>query len=54
MGRSVLFPGDDDPMSLALAVAAVVREGREPEDAVDRLMASRNQSFDAVTRWLTR
>jgi hypothetical protein len=41
-------------MSFALAVNAVVREGRQPEDALDRLMASRNQHFDAVTRWLTR
>lgn len=54
MGRSVLFPADDDPMSVALAVSAVVREGRSPEDAIDRLMASRDQSFDALTRWLTR
>lgn len=54
MGRSVLFPGDDDPMSFALAVSAVVREGRETEDALDRLMASRGQSFDSLTRWLTR
>ncbi len=54
IGRSVLFPGDDDPLSFALAVNAVVREGREPEGALDRLMASRNQNFDALTRWLTR
>jgi DhnA family fructose-bisphosphate aldolase class Ia len=54
IGRSVLFPGDDDPMSFALAVNAVVREGREPEGAIDRLMASRSQSFDFLTRWLTR
>ncbi len=54
IGRSVLFPGDDDPLSFALAVNAVVREGREVEGAIDRLMASRNQGFDALTRWLTR
>jgi len=54
IGRSVLFPGDDDPLSFALAVNAVVREGREPEGALDRLMASRSQNSDALTRWLTR
>ena len=54
IGRSVLFPGDDDPLSFALAVNAVVREGRETEGALDRLMASRNQNSDALTRWLTR
>ena len=54
MGRSVLFPGDDDPMSFALAVIAVVREGRDPEGAIDRLMASRNQNLDSLTRWLSR
>jgi DhnA family fructose-bisphosphate aldolase class Ia len=54
MGRSVLFPGDDDPLSFALAATVVVREGREADDAIDRLMASRNQGFDALTRWLSR
>jgi hypothetical protein len=54
IGRSVLFPGDDDPLSFALSVNAVVREGREIESALDRLIASRNQGFNAVTRWLTR
>jgi len=54
MGRSVLFPGDDDPMSFALAIAVVVREGREQEEAIDRLTASRNRDSDALTRWLTR
>jgi hypothetical protein len=54
IGRSVLFPGDDDPLSFALAVNAVVREGREPDGALDRLMASRSQNADALARWLTR
>lgn len=54
IGRSSLFPGDDDPMAFALAVSAVVKEGREPEGAVDRLMASRNQNLEALSRWLTR
>jgi hypothetical protein len=54
IGRSVLFPGDDDPLSFALAVNAVMREGRDPNGALDRLMASRNQHLDSVTRWLTR
>jgi len=54
IGRSVLFPGDDDPLSFALAVNSVVREGRDPSGALDRLMASRNQHFDAVTRWVSR
>jgi DhnA family fructose-bisphosphate aldolase class Ia len=54
VGRSVLFPGDDDPLSLALAVNMVVRGGTDIEGAIDRLMASRNQNFDAITRWLVR
>jgi len=54
MGRSILFPGDDDPLALALAVNAVMREGREAEGAIDRLMASRNQNSDFLSRWLTR
>jgi len=54
IGRSVLFPGDDDPLSFALTVNVVVREGQEPEGALDRLMASRGHHFDALTRWLTR
>lgn len=54
IGRSVLFPGDDDPLSLALAVNAVVREGRDVEGAIDRLMASRDQHREALARWLAR
>ncbi len=54
IGRSVLFPGDDDPLAFALAVNAVVREGRDVSGAIDRLMASRNQRIDSLTRWLTR
>jgi hypothetical protein len=54
IGRSVLFPGDDDPLSFALAVNSVVREGRDVSGAIDRLMASRNQRIDALTRWLSR
>jgi DhnA family fructose-bisphosphate aldolase class Ia len=54
IGRSALFPGDDDPLALALAINAVLREGREADGAIDRLMASRNQKSDFLTRWLTR
>jgi hypothetical protein len=54
MGRSVLFPGDDDPLAVALGVNVVMREGRGVDGAVDRLMASRGQNIDALTRWLAR
>jgi len=54
VGRTVLFPGDDDPLAFVLAVNAIVREGRDVDGAIDRLMASRSQGGDFVTRWLAR
>jgi len=52
VGRNVTYPGDDDPLAVMLAVAGIVHEGLAAEAATDRLMKSRDQNFDALTRWI--
>jgi DhnA family fructose-bisphosphate aldolase class Ia len=52
VGRNVTFPGDDDPLAVALAVNGVVHEGLTADQAVERLMKSRDENFDALTKWL--
>ena len=52
VGRNVLFPGDDDPLSMTAAVAAVIRYGTGPEDAVLAMDQARNTSMDALARYL--
>ena len=51
VGRNVLFPGDDDPLSMTAAVAAVIRYGTGPEDAVLAMDQVRHTSMDALARY---
>jgi DhnA family fructose-bisphosphate aldolase class Ia len=52
VGRNVLFPGDEDPLSMTAAVAAVIRHGTTPAGAVLAMDEARNTSMDALTRYL--
>lgn len=52
VGRNVTFPGTDDPLAVALAVAGIVHAGDSQDAAVSRLMDSRDQNMDALTRWI--
>jgi predicted methyltransferase len=52
VGRNVTFPGDDDPLAVALAVNGIVHEGLTADEAVERLMESRDHNSDALTKWL--
>jgi len=52
VGRNVTFPGDDDPLAVARAIHAVVHEGLDAEQAVDRLMKERDDNLDALTKYL--
>ncbi|MBI3763984.1 MAG: deoxyribose-phosphate aldolase [Chloroflexi bacterium] len=47
-GRNVLFPGDDDPYAVAVAVQAVVHEGLTAEEAVTRLEGERDKGFSRL------
>ena len=52
VGRNVHHPGADDPLAVALAVYSIVHEGCSGDEAVARLMGSRNLSLDALTRYV--
>jgi DhnA family fructose-bisphosphate aldolase class Ia len=52
VGRNVTFPGKDDPLAVALAINGIVHEALSAGQAIDRLMASRDQNSDALTKWL--
>jgi hypothetical protein len=52
VGRNVLFPGDEDPLGMTEAVAAVIRHGSSPEGAVRAMDEARNTLINAVTRYL--
>jgi len=53
VGRNVTFPGKDDPLAVALAINGVVHENLSAEQAVNRLMESRDTNLDALAKWLS-
>ena len=52
VGRNVMFPGDEDPLSMTAAVTAVVRQGLDPEAALPLMEGLRDTRMDALTRYL--
>jgi hypothetical protein len=48
IGRTVLYPGDDDPRAVAAAVTAVVRDGAGVDDALAALEAERGKDPSLV------
>ena len=52
VGRNITFPGQDDPLAVALAVNAVVHEGATVEQAVEVLMGRRDHNFDVLIKYL--
>jgi hypothetical protein len=52
VGRNVLFPGDEDPLGMTAAVAAVIRHGTSPEGAVRAMDEARNTLMNDITRYL--
>lgn len=51
VGRNVLFPGDDDPLAMTVAVNAVVHNDATAENAVRLMPEMRNSSMDAIARY---
>lgn len=54
VGRNVLFPGDDDPLAVALAINGVVHKGFSTDDAVAEMGKVRGTNMDALTKVLTK
>lgn len=52
VGRNVTFPGDEDPLAVALAVWGIVHEGLTFEEARARLDEVRGRDMDLLARYL--
>lgn len=52
VGRNVLFPGEDDPLAIALAVSQIVHRGVTAEKALQHVADARGREMDALTRWV--
>jgi len=53
VGRNVLYPGDDDPMAVAMAVHRIVHDGVSGEEAVDYLQSIRGTNMDALCKYFS-
>lgn len=51
VGRNVLFPGDEDPLAISAAVAAIIHEGAAATDAASQIAGARNTQLDAVSKY---
>ncbi len=52
VGRNVLYPGDDDPMAVAMAIQKIVQDGITAEEAVDYLQSIRGENMDLLHRYM--
>src|SRR5450759_4573543 len=52
VGRNVLYPGDEDPLAMALAAGGIVHEGWSVETALQSMAANRGRDMDRLSRWL--
>jgi DhnA family fructose-bisphosphate aldolase class Ia len=53
VGRNVLYPGDDDPMAVAMAIQKIVQDGISADEAVEYLMSIRGQNMDLLQKYLS-
>ncbi len=52
VGRNVLYPGNDDPMAVAMAIQKIVQDGISADEAVEVLMSLRGQDMDWLHKYL--
>lgn len=52
VGRNMLFPGDDDPMAVAMAVQRIVHDGLSADEAVEYIASVRGQNMDLLHRYV--
>lgn len=52
VGRNMLFPGDDDPMAVAMAVQRIVHDGLSAEEAVEYIASVRGQNVDMLHKYI--
>lgn len=51
VGRNVIFPGDDDPLAMTVAITAVIRNGAPPHTAVEMMAGVRDSKMDGLTQY---
>jgi hypothetical protein len=49
-GRNVLYPGDEDPLGMAAAVAGIIHHGWPVERALDEIAAHQKRGLDFLAR----
>jgi len=52
VGRNALFPGPEDPLTVARAIHAIVHDGLSADAALVVVRAQRGEDLDALTRWM--
>ena len=48
-GRNILYPGDDDPLAVALAVSEVIHKHKTVSESLSILKNSRGKELDYLT-----
>lgn len=51
VGRNVLYPGDEDPLAMAMAVGGIIHQSWTAKQALELLGTNRGQSMDAFSRY---
>jgi hypothetical protein len=50
VGRNVLYPGDEDPLAMATAVAGIVQAGWTVDRALESMASVRGRELDGIAR----
>lgn len=53
VGRNVLYPGNEDPLTMAGAVGGIIHKDWSVDQALDSMAANRGRDLDSLTRYLS-
>jgi DhnA family fructose-bisphosphate aldolase class Ia len=51
VGRNVLYPGDDDPLSIASGIGGMIHRGWTPEQAIDSFCSNRGRHMNPFSQY---
>ena len=49
VGRNILYPGNDDPLAVGLAISEIIHKGKSPSEALSTLKNNRGKELDYLT-----
>lgn len=52
VGRNVLYPGNDDPQAVAVAISRMIHKNYTSMDAVSYIMENRNKDIDLLSKYI--